>query len=963
MQYDDGATVGTGSNDTLALYALGTLGLGGLYVATHGRTLSRQHNEATASVEEPAAIKSVGQLGLLYTTAHAAERASFNSTSEDEKETREAAVVNLLRTMRKQHDAKALPATMTVQIVSRAGSSTAKVDEAKPRLNNECAKDGKQVSWWKAKYEASPLIGAGKHHLPMTFYLEATDSKGRRIAHYGLVKRLVVEADQDVMVDLGTKSTGVSYKMYLTLVDTNWRNAGGTPGKNSEIQIVASQQANRCAFSAIVKDGKTYDVFVSAFAFTLHSRVLKLTDPIKAIYEASGLVLEADEYFKMSKPLGTTLARVKFHASRDRLLSFISRSLPVLDPTVVWERDTVANWVRVGGRTSKTLLPLQVHIRSTERLNEEGDKHVRFHVLEMMMRYNAAPRDPGDLRDDPAYAKAVQFKLSDNSVLAQDLNDKNVWYVNEKKLDGEPTIDLVVLSRAPEKAGFKLDTEVPAVIDGAQSFGAFKAPLFGGSLVSLDKEVYDRQRAEFPAKADHDLVLEKDVIATPAAVFGDKSWMALVPFLVLFVAGWKLANPRLASAVAKLAYLGSAACALLVAGVAVAEYREVDEVVGYDQIILVAVMACVCLSLAASLFALRLSPDVSACVGVGSVVAILAVVAVYYLGLPHDSAMPGTALTNTRVVMMLAVAQALALLAIEMAKLESKVYSAPLPAALAAPEVSLMVFATSCIGMVYVFGYLGTYLRAPDGCLDAQAAVDYLGKQKPVAGSLGARVAAAEQDEAFAALKACDTNKLELPSAMTKSWWIPITSLIAALLVGQVASTYVVATLVRSVLPSSVAASPLMVIEDGRAQRGRWLFKSLVGLAVIGLVLHLLYPVVEWKSAECDQVRADIQRERAIVDAAVQPPHSERMTLVHDAATRAGCSTQETIAVTSATSALALLLLASMVVPVAQKYMYPQASSSQAFSLFAFASVVVLTGAWVVDPDTKEYFMKNRLTR
>lgn len=961
MMRDETPGVGTGSNDILALYTLASLGLGGLYVATHGRTLAPQYNEAVASVTPKEPIKAVGQLGLLYNTTHSSERVSFNSTSEDEKETREAAVVNLMRVMHKKHEAKTLPVTFKTTIVSRAGSSTTKVENKPGLLNSECKDSGEQTAWWKAKYEATPLKEAGKQHLPMTFYLEATDSDGKRIAHYGLVKSVIVEADQDILTDLGTRSNGVSYKMYMTLVDTNWRNAGGTPGKNSEINIVASQQANRCAFSAIVKDGKTYNVFVSAFAFTLHSLVHKLTDPIKPIYEAAGMVLQSDDYYKMSTT--TTLARVKFHSSRDRLLGFISRALPLLDPSVVWEHGA-DNSMRVGGRTKKTLLPLQVHIRSNDRLNDSGDKYISYHVLEIMLRYNAKPRDPGDMRDDPAYVKAVQFKLSNNSVLAQDVNEKGTWYVNNSKLQGEPTLDLVVLSRAPESVTFKLPSEVPSITNGAQTFAAFEAPMFGGTKVSLDKEEYDRQRGALNgSKPDGDLTLEKDATPPPPPLLGEKTWMVLVPLLFLFFIGWKFANPRLAASTAKLAHVICFAGAIAAAGMALAEHRDWTGVLGYDSVVLVAVGVCVVLALAASLFAIRLSPDVSACVGIGAASAVLAAFVAHYMTLPRDGSLPGAQLTSTRVVLLLVVSQALGLLAIETGKLEAKVYSGALPSTVAVPGVPLLTFLTFCAGMIYFFGYLGTLTRAPDACLDVQAEVDRLGKTKHTPGSIGAKLAAQEQDRAFEALGACETNKMGLPPALTQSWWIPAVVGVAGFLAAQVALTFLATTLVRSVLPSGVAPVRAMVAEDGRSVRGRWMLKTLVGLTTVGITLRLLYPMVEWKSPECDAARADAKRERLATETDTRPPQSQRMTMIESDMTRLGCSTTESIAVTSAAAPLLVLLVASMVVPVTQKFMYRKASSPQAFGLFAYACTLAVVAAWAAKPETRDYFMKNKLAR
>lgn len=946
---------GTASNDSLSLYTLATLGAAGLYVATHGRKLAAEYNEAVAPTLEQPPVTAVAQLGLLYDTTHSSDRSTFNSTSEDEKRAREEAVLHLMRTVHRLHDAKTLPLNFKTTVVSRAGSSTTNVEAGGKDLNSECDDTGNQTGWWKARYDATPLVDGGKKHLPMSFYLEATDATGKHIVHYGLVKSLIMESDQNIVTDVGTRSQGVSYKIYLTLVDTNWLNAGGLPGKNSEINLVVSQQASRCAVSAIVKAGKTYNVFVSALSFSLHPHVPALSDPVKPFYEGRGVVLTSDEYYKLSTP--GVLARVNFHANRDRLLSFLVRSLPLLDPSVVWKLGE-NNVLRVGGRTARTLLPLQVHVRSTERLNDAGDKYIAVGVREVALRFNAEPLPPGDMRSDPSFVQSVSFKLENNAVLSQDMDDRVSWYVGDKKLEGTPSIDLVVLSREPGTANFRLPKDVTPIVNGARTFSSFEAPMFANQQVTVDKEAYDRLRAETPSKADGDLTTSTEEGRFPA-VIAQESWMMVAAVAAVFVLGWKFTSHELAMSANKLVRLFCFAGAAGVAGLALAEYRGRPEAVGYDSVVLGVACLCSALALAASLAAVRLAPDTAPCIGLGVASAMVAGVLLYYFSVPMVAGAKPKALATTRIALLLSLAQALALLGVETGKVAQKVNKLErmpqLPVSLGLPSVALAAFVGACGFVIVLFGYIGSVMRAPDRCLPIQEKVDRLASVLPPAGTVAASVVAAEQDAAMNSLQACSLERVAVPEPLMRTWWLPLAALVAALGLAQFVAAAASVTLVKSVLPASVEQARFMGVEDGRASRGAWMLKTLVGCAILGTVIASLYPSVEAPKPACTEARKAYTRERTNA--------SGRMEAIGEEMDRMGCTPNETLVARSAAAVLLTALVASFVVPVTQKVVYHKASTAQALGLFAFTCATGVATIWALNPLTKEHFTKKKLPR
>lgn len=501
--------VTTTTSATTAAVCLSSM-LCAIFLATNRRTLKPDFLAATTDGPKQPSV--VGQLGLLYPTRFGTTNASFNETSDAEKQVREAAVVNFIRTLRDQHDAQTLPIKLTVTVIDKADTATQQVV---PGVHNvDCAETTTTTkSWWRAKYEVIPaFVGNNKEEallcLPIAFLLEGVDASGNHISHYGGVRKLSVEASQDMLVNASSGSTNIAYKLYFTLVDTNWENptgeVGGTP---SLIDVVASQQEDRCVFTVITRDDKPFDIFVSSFIFCMMPSPVQMTDDVRPIFATNGMVLNAT-YDYAKPPIG--LAEVRFHAGKDRLLHFVVRSLPLVDTSIVWA-NTRDQSMRITHSDNTKSLPMQLHVRSTkdplpaevlarsvlatartlDNTGKTNDKYTAFSVDEIMLRYNAQPRTPGDLRADPTTVRAVQFRVDSQTVFAQDATNKHLWYMNNTALHSDTTIDLLFLDTSPSRGIPVAEGAVP-VIDGAVLFTEFKAARFGDkNTVSFDKEAYD----------------------------------------------------------------------------------------------------------------------------------------------------------------------------------------------------------------------------------------------------------------------------------------------------------------------------------------------------------------------------------------------------------------------------------------------------------------------------------------
>lgn len=465
-----------------------------------------------ATTEEPRKPSVVGQLGLVYPTKFGTTNASFNETSDAEKQNREAAVVNFMRTIRDQHDAQTLPIKLTVTIIDKADTST--TDVVQGTHNSDCASTTpKTTSWWRAKYEVEPaFVGNNTEEtllcLPVAFLLEGVDASGNHITHYGGVQKMYVEASQDMLVNASSGTTNIAYKLYFTLVDTNWKNKSGqVGGQPNLIDVVASQQEDRCVFTVITRDDKPFDIFVSSFIFCLMPSPVKMTDDVRPIFAINGMVLNAT--YPFAQPT-VGLAEVRFHAGKDRLLHFVARALPLVDTSIIWA-NTRDQSMRITHEDNTRSLPMQLHVRTTkdplpsavlsrstlatakttDNNGKTNDKYGAFSVDEIMLRYNAQPRSPGDLRADPTTIRAVQFRVDSQTVFAQDATNKHLWYMNNTALPSDTTIDLLLLDMSPPRGLPVAEGAIP-VVDGAVYFTEFKAARFGDKdSVSYNKENHD----------------------------------------------------------------------------------------------------------------------------------------------------------------------------------------------------------------------------------------------------------------------------------------------------------------------------------------------------------------------------------------------------------------------------------------------------------------------------------------
>lgn len=492
---------------TMAVFLCGFLCF--VFFVGNRRELRRDYQQ---SITQGDVVKPVvaGQLGLRYVTQFTTNNASYNEASEPEKQQREQAVVEFLREAQNQQ--LVLPYKFVVTIADKANSD---VPVQAGVQNVECPTGSVPTNWWRARYDMLNLLPedpAGLNNLPIAYMLQGTTADGKQVVHYGPVKSLHVEISQDVLSN-ASATTGVSYKLYFTLVDTNWQNAGGQAGgKNSLIDVIASQQSDRCAFSTIMRNNVPYNVFISAFTFCLMPRLVPTSEDVRLIFSANAVKRAStpDSTPASDVALASGLSEVRFHATKDKQLHFVLRSLPLVVRDLKWTiarslSDISTDYIlRMHCEDITKALPLQLHIRNaTEALGLKGgtEKYLAFPVFEVLARYNAPPMEPGDLREDTVYIRGVQFTLPGDLIVAQDATDKSLWYANGVLMHKDTTIDLLVLSEKQLRSSAVTEVALPKV-DGENDFVPFKVPAFGSASVSLGKEIYDGGVLFRPETAD-----------------------------------------------------------------------------------------------------------------------------------------------------------------------------------------------------------------------------------------------------------------------------------------------------------------------------------------------------------------------------------------------------------------------------------------------------------------------------
>ena len=965
----DTTEIGVASNDVSSFFTMLTFVICFMYYAVHREELAADFYESRWPLEkllsEP--IKKVGQLGLLYHTEFSSERVSFNQTSEPEKKTREKAVVNFIRTMGEKHKDNSLPFEFKTTVISKAAGSRSNATQKIGVHNTEC--DNPQNSWWKAKYEVNSLFKdeiPQTRFLPMSFYMEATNGDGKRIVHYGAVKKLVIEADQDVLINVGS-GDGVAYKMIFTLVDTNWENNGGVAGsgKNALIEVVASQQTNRCVFSAIVRDGKAYNVFISAFAFRLERDTVSVTDDVRKLYRNDGLTLAADLSLKDSN----ALALVRFHAGKDRMLAFLVRTLPLLDKRLIFAHGK-ENSVRIAGETPQSLLPLQVHISSTEVLDDKGNKSLSFPIHEILVRFNVKPRDPGDLRTDTSYVRAIQFKIPGNKLIIQDGTQKGIWYIDTNKLPKDTTVDLVVLSRTPSNNKFTLPKIAHAKVNGENKFVSMSAARYGGKMITLDKEAYERVRVDRPGLFTEDLRTyedDKERVLTPGEFVNDRSWMVVLPLLFFLVIGWKFASGNLIAASAKMSALFCGVFGVTSVITAVAEHKDwiPENMRPYERIFFVASIVCMLSVAAAVLFSVRYSADISASTVIALISILITVTFIYMLEIHNiDERVPENVIA-LKIVSLVLLGQSLIVIAIEMNKLARKAHQFEhrLPPTISfcglnVAGMTKILFAAGVVGGSYYF----SYVHAPDSCNKHWFQYDRLKDQLNDSEEKRTDKRKIEQYRKELGLSLTSLQTCEIDTVVRVPSWLGIYTpvLLSVGVLALYGMSSPVAMMIRRFCPSKFSNVPVVKEEDGRTKRKVWAMKMFSGVFVTGIVLSMLYRVTSWREPICDELRNKNDRARdafRTTQGKLLYNTDDRTKFLDEEMKSYGCSTRKEMSLQSTGLFLCVLVLAAYTAPTIHRLVPMKTSAIRVIGFFMYCCTIGLAAGWLWEPENREYLM------
>lgn len=961
------ARTGLASNDVLAMYVAASGSAFAAFLAENSSAAANEYRDATrpGGDEPDAQPEKVGQVGLLYNSQFTSARVSFNQTSEAEKDDRELAIVNLLRTARDRAERGQLPIKFDVRVTSLgAGSVTPTEKQDQATQNAECK--AAQDAWWKARYEMTTLLTGESdeqhRHLPLSFYLEGVDSKGTRIKHYGAVKRLVVEADKNVLAGTPGAVSGAALKMYFTLVDTNWENeaANVRPSRApAQIDLIARHQASRCVSSAIVRGEQTFDVFVSSFAFRLESAPVSISTDVRRRFMGDGLTLVPGDAGKDTSGLSI----VRFHANRHQTLAFLSRALPVLHRRLRFGAVQGEPATVIEGETPERPLPLVLSVRSTEPVNPEGDRHVEAPVMSMMLRYNAQPLDFGDLGSDPAFVRAAQFRLADGNVVAQDANNKSVWYFNSRAIQGEPTIDLAILSHAPRTKRFRLQEPVKSVVNGAHEFYWFRSPAAANQRVSLSKDDHDATLASDPTTPVNSLLVSvpgEDGVPKLPPLAGPYAWLVPATQMALLAIGWSVAEASMFSSVAKLACVVCAVVAASAALLAVADGTAAtpEAMRGYERLLFPAVLAAAALAGVALFFSLRYRAELSYSTLVA--VATASFCASVLLVMEGATGRDGPYLSRLRFVALLVLALSLGLVAIEMRKLEraAEVDAVPpprlplFPTALPVNALAAVTLAAAAAGTW--LGRRALLDAPPDNCNQ----LEYLAE----AGARGERESKEPAAKSFyrEQMERADIA-LDGCSAMAVPQWAtngitPVLAL-AAVICAIYAATEWIGVEVARRSPSRFDVGGAILREDGRTKRSVWTLKSMLGVLVLAAVAWALYPLQGWDDGRCEALRDRIDRAETIADASPVGPVAHEAA-GHLAAIRAealarGCRPRSSSASSLATTTLALLLACSFIVPQSERFVRARSSAAQAAVLLATTSAIGVGALWVANRDNR----------
>lgn len=969
--------IGLAGNDVAAFYPLLAFMVCVLYFITNKGNVIGDYFQGEEEFEKTHDVKVIAQLGLRFFTSIANTMGVYNESTPEERDTREKEFVNFIKVAHQQYNMKKTGMHMKTELISGTGKSDS--DERPSQdanvHNTDCNTNIPQISWWKARYTFSSICNKEEpeivRYLPMSFYLEGTDANGSRVTLYGPVKKMKVETDRDVASAIPVDS--IAWKMYLELVDTNWRQSGGTPGKNRVFKFVCSQQNDKCVFSTLVgSDGKAFNVFVSRFQLRFEQEPVSITTNVYRRFMADDMRSSDD----------TALALLSVHPGRDLLLSYLCRSMSLLDSTISWDKQK-GNILLVGGASDVSQLPMEIHVRSPEPLNDEGDKFVAYPVKRIMIRYHSTPPDLGDMTPDAASIKAVQFLLPNNMILAQNVNNKKQWVVNDTTLHRDTTIDLLILNKTPVKGGKNRKPGMsggasPAKTEGLIKFSDFPGVRQGFSLISIGRERQRKLRSEVDTVAQDWNDLRVNVIhdrITLKEILGDRRTSAtVIGGTVALMFGWKMGTGHGITSLGRMTSFLTFATSLFAFIVGCLEYtdRLPDNLRPYEPVLFVLTGLSLLVSMATILYASRFVPEVSSTFYLTVFLGVLA--AVMTLSFETVSPVPQSpTILNLKISILFVLASSLFLNGLELYKLSRKTASdvnfvhGPLPSTIGMlPNVGNMVMYASVLVLVIGLGTL-EYRSAPDKCdsvifernrahQNAMDNVDQRDDKQKSAYSYFIQERNKKDGEANMCLES-QYIPFQRNTIFTNPKWsdyIPIMIMAVPLYLQMMTPS--IGHFIGKRWPSrqkeedmSMEGTPLATrrIEDGRTPRPVWFFKTMAGLLLVVIVCSLLLPYADASPAYCTHLRNMESENRDVLR---QKPldlnAKERVDMVKDEEWRYNCIPRETMTSLLVAGGLGMVVLLSYIAPAKKRFVPMYTNAIEVLCNLAYFTVASSVVIW-----------------
>lgn len=958
--------VGLAGNDISVYYPLLSLILCMVYYYTNKPTVIGDYFQGEEEYEKNVGVKVIGQMGLRYFTTAAAITGVYNESTPADKNYREERFVSLMRLL-SQKNLNDL--SFKANIVS--GTSRSASDEIpkqnKDIHNTDCERDIPQTSWWKAKYTVNGLsnkTSGKKEMIPLAYLLDGTDSNGTRIRLYGFLKTLSVEVDRDILSP-SASIDGVAWKMTMELVDTNWNQSGGVPGKNRIYKFVCSQQVDKCVFSSLVgSDGKPFNIFVSRF-------LLRYLGGLDASVTSPSI-----EY--LLKASNDTLS---LHPDKSLMLSYSLRSLPLLDNTIVSRKDKKKNILLMGGVTSKTQLPLEIHIRSPEPLNDKGDLFVAYPVLRVMIRYVSTPPEAGNMQPDQAAIRSIQFLLPNDRILAQDTTDKKKWMVNDTVLHRDSTIDLLFLNKTPiygtksREPGMHGGAKGPAV-GGQMSFRLFTGIRQAYEEISIDMRNQESMRMSpkyatqswnnLRAKDNNRANFSRfDIISS----MWKSQWTSVIVIMniLALLLGWRYASRE---GIERVSFIVSRVCTIMALAVFILSMMEINEKVPdtirpYEMIVYYIVLLLLFMASFGVLYSVRFVPEMSASLYTGMLV--VAVSAIGMACFQTRSPVPmSPASLGLKVGLMLVLAVSLQVMAIEIRKTSKKALigfaAQPLKAIVGnLPNVAFL-FSLVMILLGFVVIGLNFLGKGVDSCSTPRYLYDRAKAMGKDSGEIIRRKR--EYDECIMTNPIGKTGMNILHNNYYRDW-VPL-FLVCIPLYFFLASSYIGGYIGRR-YPSRMSAegnpeqvtpttpAPINRIEDGRMPRGVWVVKTILGIAMLYGIASLVMPYADWNPGVCTSMRKmELDNRNAVTRKNhLKYDSVQWMTQVHDSEWRYDCIPQSKITLILVMGCTLSVLLLSFSTSAKHRFIETRVSAIDTMGKFIFLVVLWVGLIWVLDEDNR----------